>query len=268
MLPMAPIYARGHVRRPDKDHLQAVSAMQFGRHLQAMLADPMPAAYSAKAFYSPVKNQKQCGSCWDFSGVAMIEAAFAAAGMPGLVLSEEYVLSCQRNGGCNGDDNTTVLDIAKSTGLPLTSDYGPYTAQRGTCNYKPGMKMFKIDSWGFANASGDTGQNVTPEADIKATLFRYKNIGNAVAAGGDQFWNTGTGTGTGRSNSIDHDINIVGWDDDHDNGDGTKGAWEVRNSWDVTWGNGGYAWIKYGAYSVGTEAVFAYVQPQTADYTP
>ena len=35
-----------------------------------------------------------------------------------MILSEEYTLSCGRNGGCGGDDNTTVLDWAKATGLP------------------------------------------------------------------------------------------------------------------------------------------------------
>src|SRR5208283_1992797 len=78
-------------------------------------------------------------NCWDFSGTGVIEIAGNKAGIGGgpnkFVLSEEYTLGCGKNGGCGGDDNVTVLDWAKSTGIPLTSDYGPYT-EGGKCKYK------------------------------------------------------------------------------------------------------------------------------------
>lgn len=266
MLPMAPTYFRGHVRRPDKDHLQDLSNRRHARALQGfMAATPPPPTWDSRTlgWVPPIKNQSSCGSCWDFSGTACVEVAYWKAGLTDVILSEEYTLSCGRNGGCNGDDNTTVLDWAKSTGLPLTSDYGPYTASRGSCAFKPAMKLYKIDDWGFANASGDTGQNVTPTADIKAAIMAYGCVGCAVAAGGDQFWNDGQGIGTGRSNSIDHDVALVGWDD-------AKGAWIMRNSWGTGWGTGGYAWIAYGAYSIGTESVWAKVNASAPpiDWTP
>lgn len=250
----------GHVRRPDKDHLQDVSHKRHKQSLQNLLAIPAPAAWDSRTFgwIPPIKNQGQCGSCWDFSGTGVIEVAYWKAGIP-VILSEQYTLSCGRNGGCNGDDNTTVLEWAKSTGIPTTADYGGYQQSARSCLYKPSMKLYKIDDWGFASSSGDTGQNVTPTADIKAAIMNFGCVGCAVAAGGDSFWNSGTGTGTGRSHSIDHDVMIVGWDDDHDNGDGSKGAWIMRNSWDTSWGENGYAWVKYGAYDLGTESVWAKV---------
>jgi C1A family cysteine protease len=42
----------------------------------------------------------------------------------------------------------------------------------------------------------------------------------------------------------------------------------MRNSWGTSWGTGGYAWIKYGAYQIGTEAVFALVKPQYGPLDP
>ncbi len=178
------------------------------------------------------------------------------------ILSEQYTLSCQRNGGCGGDDNVTVLDIAKSTGLPLTSDYGAYRGSAGQCNYKAGQKLYKIDDWGFVD--GGQGSGVASTDLIKAAIMNYGCVGCAIAAD-NAFMNTQAGSvfqGSG-SRSIDHDIALVGWDD-------SKGAWKLRNSWSTSWVDGGYCWIKYGANLVGTEAVWAVVHntnPPPLDWT-
>ncbi len=253
---------KGHVRAPNKDHLISLSHARHSYRLMALHQFQTPAAFDSRALgiIGPVKDQSNCGSCWDFSGTCVVEVANYKAGVlkpdGSQALSEEYTLSCGKNGGCNGDDNTNVLDWAKATGLPLSSDYGPYVASRGSCKWKSGMKLVKVDDWGFANSSGDTGQSVTPTQDIKNAIIAYGCVGCAVAAGGDSFWNEGQGIGTGSSHSIDHDVALVGWDDSK----GTKGAWIMRNSWGTSWGSmQGYAWIAYGAYDIGTEAVWAIV---------
>lgn len=200
-------------------------------------------------------------NCWDFSGTGTCEVAFNVAGIGGgpnkMVLSEEYTLSCAKNGGCNGDDNTTVLDWAKSTGLPLSADYGSYTASAGRCTWKSGMALFKIDDWGFADSNG--GQGVTPAADIKAAIMQYGAVGCAVAAD-DAFSNYQSGTVFDRttSQSIDHDVMLVGWDDTKSTVSG-KTVWKMRNSWGPGWGTAGYMWILEGVNLIGTESVWAVV---------
>jgi len=42
-----------------------------------------------------------------------------------------------------------------------------------------------------------------------------------------------------------HCVNIVGYDDNIVNEDGTKGAFEIINNWTDTWANKGYAWLAY-----------------------
>jgi hypothetical protein len=82
----------------------------------------------------------------------------------------------------------------------------------------------------------------------------YGPIGCAVDAGFDD---PGTGVISGGGNNIDHDVMLVGWDDSK----GRNGAWIMRNSWGTGWGDRGYAWIEYGSFSIGTEAVWASATP-------
>jgi C1A family cysteine protease len=62
-----------------------------------------------------------------------------------------------------------------------------------------------------------------------------------------------------------HAVALVGWDEDKDNGDGTRGAWLLRNSWGTKWGGNdneigaGYLWVKYGVSYIGSYA--AWIEP-------
>ncbi len=259
---MPPPYARGHVRAPNKDHLIELSHQRHRARLHALAAmvTPPPTWDSRTlGWIGPVKDQAQCGSCWDFSGTGVVEVAYNVAKVGGgasdFILSEEYTLDCGSNGGCQGDDNTTVLAWAKATGLPLTSAYGPYTSgsgRTGSCAFKSGMQLYKIDDWGFVDKNG--GQGVTPTADIKIAIMTYGCVGCAVAAGSswDSWSSDPNYVHTGGSTAIDHDVRLIGWDD-------SKTAWLMLNNWGIRWALNGFGWIAYGADSIGTESVFAFL---------
>lgn len=264
----------GLVRAPNKDGLIQFKELQWGaklRRLRAALGPP-PGKWDSRTLgiVPAIKDQGSCGSCWNFSGTGVCEIAHCLAGTlkPEQTLSEQYTMSCGNNGGCNGDDNVTVLEWAKATGIPLASEYGSYTARRDRCNFKSPMRLFKLDEWGFADSRN--GNGVTSTDDIKTSIMTFGCVGCAVAAGGDQFWDDGQGIGSGSSHNIDHDVILVGWDD----AKGRNGAWIMRNSWGMRWGSmDGFAWIEYGAYDIGTEAVWGRVQsvappvPMVVDWT-
>jgi|SRR5579871_3246495 len=263
-------YAKGHVRRRDKDQLIRLTHNRHKAMLQAKHIIPPPATWDSRKqnWVGAIKDQQQCGSCWDFSGTGIVEIAYNKAGIGGgpntFILSEEYTLSCYRNGGCNGDDNTTVLEYAKSYGLPLQSayptGYGPFTdpnnCKIAACTWTPAMTMYKITDWGFADGTSNT-QSVSSTASIKSAIMNYGAVGAGIAAD-DAFQNIQGATvfkGSGAT-QIDHDIILIGWDD-------SKGAWILRNSWTTQWADQGYCWIAYGANNVGTEAVWCEVSPQS-----
>jgi Papain family cysteine protease len=264
-------YAKG-LKFPSLEKRKALHAAAVSRHGKRALPKATAAVYDCRVLglVPPVRNQQQCGSCWDFSGCGTATCALIKGGYGKndgtFDLSEQFVLDCGQNGGCNGDDNTTVLTQCKATGIP-TDAYGPYQGSAGQCKATSTLTLYKIADWGYADPGNTSGVSDTQK--IKDAIVAYGPVGCAVAAGGTPFWDSGTGTDTGTSNQIDHDVMLVGWDDTHDNGDGSKGAWIMRNSWANTWGTpcanainttpleGGYAWVKYGADSIGTETVWA-----------
>lgn len=256
-------YHTGH--KPAKN-LTALHVAAKARHgdLVAKLPEATASYFDcrAKGWVPPIVDQSSCGSCWAFSGCGIATSAFlkAGAGKPdgSFRLSEQFVLDCVQSGGCNGDDNVTVLVWAKSTGLPLHSDYGPYMAASGACQYKSSMPLYKLRDWGFCTPQQQEG--IASAQDIKNCMAAYGPIGCAVCADGP-FVDYTTGVFKGDGVAINHDVILCGWDD-------TKRAWLMRNSWGAAWGEDGYMWISYRANSIGTEAVWCKAEPMPVPPPP
>lgn len=259
------VYATGHKSRVDFKIVKAYKVSFHGEHLKR-LPKATAADYDCRTLglVPPIVDQGQCGSCWDFSGTGVVTSSLIKAGYGkadgSFMGSEQYTLDCYQNGGCNGDDNTTVLDHAKSVGIPLTSQYGPYRGSPQRCGYVSSMTLYKIADWGFCTTSNEDG--VANVQDIKNAMVQYGPIGCAIAAD-DAFMNSPAGqvfTGSG-SRQINHDVILVGWHDDASIPGG--GYWILRNSWGTSWCENGYIRIAYGANQVGTEAVWATATPVT-----
>merc|ERR1712062_677914 len=93
----------------------------------------------------PVKNQGQCGSCWAFAQIGVVEAAWIIAGNEQVCLSEQMLLDCG-GGSCSGGSLTGGYKvIEKEHGVASQSDY-PYSAHEGHCRYESSMKAASISS--------------------------------------------------------------------------------------------------------------------------
>jgi len=217
---------------------------QYMTHmLDNTVAQPeaLPAAYMG--YYSSIKDQGSCGSCWAFGAVGLLECMIVkATGVDTVDLSEQYMLSCNPYGwDCNG--GFWPNDMLVNPGAALES-CSPYVASMVPCNTSCATP-YHIQSWAFVTQD----YVVPPTADIKQAIYTYGAVQAGVYVNTKFQWYTG-GTFSGCAKNArytNHAIILCGWDD-------AKGAWRLKNSWGTGWGDQGFMWIKYACSRVGEGA--------------
>lgn len=164
-----------------------------------------------------VKNQGQCGSCWDFSGIGTMEARINVYFNRHLNvdLSEQILLSCYKVGGCGGGQPTTVFDAAISGVLGIVPESClPYTARDDTaCNLCANWENL---SW-RVNGSTEDIQSYLGTNASQQKLYEYGPMSITYRS-----WN--------------HAMVAVGYSK-------TAKTWTVKNSWGSGWGSGGYSTV-------------------------
>ena len=191
-----------------------------------------------KGAVTDVKDQGQCGSCWSFSTTGALEGAYFAKYGNLETFSEQQLVDCDsfKNGGrdmgCNGGlmDNAFTW-IEKNGGLCPEADY-PYvsgeTKTAGTCK-----KTCKV----IENSKIASFYDVTPSSDpAMMAALSQQPVSIAIEADQREFqlYKSGIFTGT-CGNKLDHGVLLVGYGPDY---------YLVKNSWGLSWGDGGY--IKLG----------------------
>lgn len=253
--------ARGHKTAPNIKELHAQSWAQHGKRLKA--APDVTALEwdcSTLGIVGPVRDQGSCGKCWDDSECGVIDSAFIKAGWfkndGALTTSAQWIIDCNSTGACDGDDASTVSQIALKTGIPLTQDYGPdrVPAGPGQCKTTTGFKFWKIDGSGYCSQQ----DGVASTQSIKNAIAMYGPISSAVAAGGFNSYSGGImqGGANATANDVDHDVSISGWKT-------VNGVviWKVKNQWGKDWGEGGFCWIPEGRWQIGYSALWAHATP-------
>lgn len=221
-----------------------------GRKYVSFAADNLPDSWDERTdrgCVTPIRNQGSCGSCWDFSRTAALEAATCIAGLspsPNVLdLSEQDTLvNDKSNYGCSG--GFMGFDFEVKHGVALESDC-PYDASGSRSCSAPAHTHAL--SWTFVGSeSGPT------DDDLRAAIYKYGVVSVTTAAGGS-FDTDSNGEFVGcRDSGINHMVDLVGYRKN------SSGAWEflMRNSWGTSWGQAGYGWLKRGCEetAVGSES--------------
>lgn len=186
---------------------------------------------------SPVKNQKQCGSCWAFSTTSAIETFMRINNYTVERLSEQELVDCSlENNGCSGGIMHKAMDyIIENKGLYSDKDY-PYYGVDNNCTI-------------LYNTTKVQGSNITdydfviPKSPLDMMISVTKT---PVAIGLDannfyfRFYKTGViDLPSNFSSSLNHAVLLVGYDYDD------KGFyWIIQNSWGESWGEKGLCKIR------------------------
>jgi len=199
--------------------------------------------WRTKGYVNAVKDQGQCGSCWAFSAVANMEAAWFRKTGDLLQLSEQQLVSCDTGGkdsGCNGGGPDTAFQWAiKYGGMASEAGY-PYTARDDSCNSAAAKKQVAHFSK-FDFLDTQQGKN---ETVLLAALQNEQPISIYVAS--TKAWHNYKGgivtqSSCGSKGHVNHCVAIVGYGID-----GGTAYWIVRNSWAERWGESGYIRLAFG----------------------
>jgi C1A family cysteine protease len=218
----------------------------------------LPAYYDWRALGKtpPIRNQGNCGSCWAFATVGVLESAIMIKdGVKNIDLSEQYLVSCNDSGwSCLGGG--TAHDYHESQKVPTEKQAGavlessfPYKAADVACG-GPYNHPYQISSWSFINYE-------TPDVEaIKHDIYTYGPVKVSVCAG-RAFMNYrggifATNESSACSGYTNHAVVLVGWDDTR----GPNGVWILRNSWGTGWGEHGYMYIDRTVSNVGSYASY------------
>lgn len=201
-----------------------------GRNLQIVSATVVATSlnWTAKGKVTPVKNQKQCGSCWAFSAIAALESSFFISKGLNLTLSQQQLVDCSSsygNYGCNGGWPASAFAYIKAGNITTNATYG-YVAKTQTClKTKLTLPIYKLVS--YSSFTGCT--NLKTQVNIRP-------VSVAVDA---SYWSGYTsGIFACTTSAINHAVLLVGYQ--------STGVWIIKNSWGTGWGERGYIRIPAG----------------------
>jgi len=191
---------------------------------------------------TPVKNQGNCGSCVSFGTCGTIEARIKIACKNASMtpdLSEAHLFYCGCGNCCNNGWNfPPALDYCKNTGVAQESAF-PYTPGNQPC--KAGLTPYiKLTGWSAVLAVADRKNMLAANGPMVAGMAVYQDF---------FAYRTGVYRHVSGSLSGYHAICVVGYDD-------AQRCWICKNSWDTTWGDGGWFRIGYGECGIDTSFAF------------
>ena len=186
---------------------------------------------------STPQDQGKCGSCWSFSSVTSVEAAYYRATGIRKEFSYQELVDCLFEGrrygnGCLGADITSgLMWVLRNKHLASRISY-PYVARDGDCkrDTKPNSwtnvavrRLYRVPKSDEALLSAVVGGVVSVGVKGGRSLFAYK-----TGIYEDRY--------LCRATSIpNHAVNLVGYGEE-----GGRKFWRIRNSWGSEWGEGGY----------------------------
>ena len=201
-----------------------------------------------------IRNQGGCGSCWAFATNAPIEFLIKYKTEKEIDLSEQFLISCNRQGFSCANGGWWAFDEYKTDGF-MSENIFPYVGRDIPCKQCQPINYIKLVNWSYVDVNG----GIPNIKSLKSAIIQYGPVAVGVSVGNNFY---GYKNGIFDYNSpygINHAVVIIGWDD-------YKQSWLIRNSWGTGWGINGYMFIRYGFSSIGDGAAYVNIDVQDAFY--
>merc|ERR1712055_761121 len=251
------VEGRGLLSPPEEERFDEESENYFDtfRYNRASV----PASYSSvdRGHVSPVKNQRQCGSCVAFATMNTVETCFKKlTGVFGDYAEQQFVDCAYGQNGANGCDGAYPHAYAKwagdrNDGLAHESSY-PYL------NTKPGLTCpsnLPVYNQG-AKVSGSYYTYNGDEELMKKLIVEHGAVVASVKSKGPfQEYGGGVFSGCHPGTSTDHAISVVGYGSEN----GVP-YWLIKNSWGTGWGDNGFIKLARGSGMCGIGRAIAVVK--------
>jgi len=233
---------------------------------------------------SPIRNQWNCGSCWDFAIIACAETNYLMrhsktdSNAININISEQQLLCNSNVGTCNGGATSTAaqwlftnkVNMLSESRLPYKSSLPKLGNEAESCPTptSPGRtnaSLYRVVDFGLVPIK--PGKLIPDVIDIKQAILEHGAVtasfwadslvfAQIIAwyAGGEYEEQEPTYTPPNYTpKPVGHAVAIVGWDDNIQ-------CWIIKNSWGTIWGDNGYGLFKYGAHNIGSDATWVEVE--------
>jgi hypothetical protein len=208
---------------------------------------PVPALVTTQDYFnwqefnciSPVDDQRDCGSCWDFAATHAFEAAYIIVAGEVADMSEQQGLVCNWGGSsCNGGWMEDAYEVYMDYGA-VEEECMPYWADDDyPCTQDQCVPVAVLDAYENIPNNVNAIKNAVLYGPLSTTFTVYNDF---YAYRGGCYEHADT-------HPLNHAVVIVGWDDNMCDG---EGAWIVKNSWGTDFGMDGFFYMKYGSAGFG-----------------
>ncbi len=202
---------------------------------------------SGNDWTTPIRDQKQCGSCVAFATVAAIEANLEIFKRdpslnPDLSEADLFFRGC---GDCCGRGwyFAPALRFAQSSGVP-DEGCNPYQGDSTSSCTDRDKRVVKIESYKTITNSSQAKEWLSQRGPLISGLSVYEDF---------FYYEKGVYQNAYGGFMGDHAVCIVGFDD-------AKGCWICKNSWGQGWGESGWFKIAYGECGMGGQFPFYGIQ--------
>lgn len=204
---------------------------------------PIPPAHSwleVPNVVSPARNQGQCGSCWAFATVGLVEGRQRLSSDKLATLSEQQLIDCNEHydegrNGCNGLAMNKAADYVIKHGLQTGRDY-PYYSSKGLtqeCRFN-GSNVYPttlgIEKFSYLWCRDET--------ELAELVYWYGPVSVIIKGDFFELYSYSGGVfSNDRSNQGNdyHAVLLVGYG--HESG---QDYWLLKNSWSQNWGLNGF----------------------------